>query len=113
MREEELIMEKVLENIDGGKMIWSIGEWNDTTMELDKDFTAVTTDGEQLEDGIHNIKFVYNNQMTTATVLVTDGKFNESTTDYIGTAVNAAGYWGPYIEGFERTENGIEVLIGS
>ena len=109
-------MTKVLENIDGGKMIWSIGEWTGhsaETAEFVPNYSAVTLDGEQLKDGIHNLKVRYFDVMTTASVVVADGKFTESTTDYIGTAANETGYWGPYIEGFERTENGIEVAIGS
>lgn len=106
-------MTKVLENIDGGQMIWSVGEWNEDTIEFDPCYDAVTVDGEQLADGVHNLKVLYNNVMTTASVVVADGKWADSTIDIIGTAANASGYWGPFIEGFERTEHGIEVIIGS
>jgi len=106
-------MTKVLENIDGGNMIWSVGEWNDDTIEFIPNYDAVTVDGEILTDGIHNLKVRYMDVMTTASVVVADGKFVDNTIDIIGTAANATGYWGPFIEGFERTENGIEVIIGS
>jgi len=106
-------MTNILENIDGGKMIWSVGEWNDETMDMDLDFRAVTTNGEKLNDGIHNLKVRYMDVMTTASVVVADGKFADSTIDIIGTAANASGYWGPFIEGFARTDHGIEVIIGS
>lgn len=106
-------MTNILENIDGGKMIWSVGEWDDNTMEFFPCYDALTIDGELLTDGVHHLKVTHMDVMTTATVLVADGKFADSTIDIIGTAANASGYWGPYIEGFERREHGIEVIIGS
>lgn len=106
-------MTNILENIDGGKMIWSVGEWNNSTMEFHPNYDALTTDGELLTDGVHHLKVLYDNVMTTATVVVADGKFADSTINIIGTAANASGYWGPFIEGFKRTEHGIEVIIGS
>ncbi len=104
-------MTKVLENIDGGKMIWGIGEYNESA-DFNADYRAIVK-GEQLEDGIVNLKVRYMDVMTTASVVVSGGMFHESTIDIIGTAANNTGYWGPYIEGFERTEHGIEVFIGS
>tara|TARA_R110000824_G_scaffold42966_8_gene125854 strand:- start:6 stop:278 length:273 start_codon:yes stop_codon:yes gene_type:complete len=76
--------------------------------------TACTIDGEQLSDGIHEILYEkYRGLYTKASVQVTDGKFVESTEYLIGQAVQEAGYFGQFIEGFERTENGLEVIIGS
>ena len=95
------------------EMVWSIGEWNEEAMGVDCDRRAVTICGEKLEDGIHNIYFCHNLVMTTASVHVAGGEFSDSAEKIIGTAVESAGYWGNYIEGFERTHRGIEVVIGS
>tara|TARA_R100001163_G_scaffold1887_2_gene3012 strand:- start:756 stop:1025 length:270 start_codon:yes stop_codon:yes gene_type:complete len=75
--------------------------------------TACTIDGEQLSDGEHHICFEYDGIIKTTSVLVTDGKFSESTDNLVGIVVEASGYRGQFIEGFQKTENGLEVLIGS
>jgi len=95
------------------KMVWSIGKWNDAKMDIDADRRAVTVNGEKLKDGINNIHFLHNGVLTTASVVVADGEFTSSAEELIGAAVESAGYWGYFIEGFERTDNGIEVIIGS
>ena len=87
-------------------MIWSV--FDDPS-----DRTACTIDGEQLSDGWHDVLYEHFGGLYKASVQVTDGKFGVATEYFIGQAVQEAGYFGQFIEGFERTENGLEVIIGS
>lgn len=94
------------------QMVWSIGEWNEETHTCD-DRRAIV-DGIQLSDGFVNIVFEYMGVLTSATVVVANGEFTEQADELIGNAVERAGYWGQYIEGFHYNEEGqIEVIIGS
>jgi hypothetical protein len=87
-------------------MIWSV--FDDPS-----DRTACTIDGEKLTDGWHDVLYEHFGVYTKASVQVTDGKFGVATEYFIGQAVQEAGYFGQFIEGFERTENGLEVIVGS
>lgn len=95
-------------------MVWSIFE--DTSIDYDnwvEDRTAVV-DGEKLADGWYHVKYVRDNAAHTADCEVRDGKWTEFSDKMIGSAVERAGYWGVYIEGFKRHNEGfIEVVIGS
>lgn len=95
-------------------MTWSIGEWNEDTIEFDEDRRSYLKNGERLEDGAHRVVFNYIDVQTSGWVIVEDGEFNEQTEKYIGTMVSSADYWGVFIEGFDRDKEGnIEVIIGS
>ena len=94
------------------QMIWSVGEWNEDTHTCD-DRSAIV-DGKKLNDGIVNIVFNYMGLQTSAAVVVANGEFTEQADELIGNAVDRAGYWGQYIEGFHYNNEGqIEVVIGS
>ena len=96
------------------KMVWSIGEWNDTKGDYDHDRRSYLKNGEHLEDGAHRVVFNYIGVQTSGWVIVEDGQFNDQTEQFIGTMVSGANYWGQFIEGFDRDEEGnIEVVIGS
>ena len=100
------------------KMIWSIGEWNESEMKVDEDRRAVTLEGEQLSDGVHRVIFRHLGVQESRHCIVKGGEWCPTTEIFIGDMVESVGYHGPYIEGFEIINNQTEgkcisVCIGS
>ena len=101
-------------------MHWSIyGGHYKTEDDFYVDREATLSCGTTLEDGEHEVYFdggivsIHGDGFEKTTITVKNGEFAEDTEARIETIVKKAGYWGEFIEGFEMTERGIEVWIGS
>ena len=103
------------------KMVWSIykdtskayEDWEEADAAFFIDRDIVASDYNRLkffEDGIHTVWF----EKQSCIVEVVNGKFNiAKAKEAIGEAVDLAGYWGCYIEGFSRRNGKYVVEIGS
>ncbi len=110
-------------NTEGNNMQWSIyknsslpyEQWEEcyTAWFVDRDMDTLSSIAKVkfLHDGFYPVYFGKNS----TTAEVRDGKFVnvESLKSNIAKLVKMDGYWGTFIEGFEKIDGSIHVVIGS
>jgi hypothetical protein len=105
-------------------MFWAIGNFDENNKWVENREAVV--DGKLLADGEHKAIFQYFDVVEDAVLIVKDGKFTKCEggaglsvqQQSISDAVEKAGYWGEFIEGFFVVKDGtnagkIQIKVGS
>lgn len=107
-------------------MVWSIykdtssshvDDWQENYVAwyIDEDMDTISYRNriKFLHDGTYLVYFKHDKGEFSTAVDVIDGKFTSDTYDSIMQMVEAAGYWGDFIEGFVKRDHKIRVIMGS